>query len=181
MIIQLNGRGRRAGAVPAERSHGRHKPESRRQRDGGIVVIKGLNRLRGQMSMWRIRITLSDDPPSRARFAEALADRPVRLVSVTPRGNGTADLSGEAIVELAQDDGLSDLLTALHHISPQVFVSRADPAQLAGAQDQPAGAAERPAGPTGLAAVPSQPQPETPQASWRAAAAQHLPGITLGS
>jgi hypothetical protein len=129
--------------------------------------------------MWRIRITLSDDPRSRARFTEALAGRPVRLVSMTPRGNGTADLTGEAIVELAQDDGLSDLLTALHNISPQVFVSRADPVQLAGEVDELAGPAGPPAAPPEPAVVPSQLQPGARQASWRAAAAQHLPGITF--
>jgi len=130
--------------------------------------------------MWRIRISLSDDPRSRARFTEALADRPVRLVNMTPRGNGTADLSGEAIVEYAHDDGLSDLLTALHDISPQVFVSLADPDQLAGEEQQLASPAELPAAPPELAAIPSQLQPEAPQASWRAAATQHLSGITLG-
>ena len=131
--------------------------------------------------MWRIRITLSDDPRSRARFTEALADRPVRLVSMTPRGNGTADLSGEAVVELARDDGLSDLLTALHAISPQVFVSRADLAQLTDQENELASPSEQQAALPELAAVPSQLQAEPPQTSWSAAAAQHLSGITPGS
>jgi hypothetical protein len=35
-------------------------------------------------------------------------------------------LSGDVVLELPRDDELGDMLTALHSISPQVFVSRAD-------------------------------------------------------
>jgi hypothetical protein len=34
-------------------------------------------------------------------------------------------MSSEIVVELPQDDGLTSVLSALHAISPQVFVSRA--------------------------------------------------------
>ncbi|MGO9505455.1 MAG: hypothetical protein ACLPUO_28660 [Streptosporangiaceae bacterium] len=79
------------------------------------------------MSMWRIRLTLSDDPRSRALFHEALADQPVSAVHLAPRDAGSAEITGEVVIELAHDEGLGTMLGALHNISPQVFVSRADP------------------------------------------------------
>ncbi len=78
------------------------------------------------MIKWRIRLTLSDDPRSRALFHEALADQLVSVVRLVPRGSDKAEITGEVMVELAQDDGLGILLSALHYISPQVFVTRAD-------------------------------------------------------
>ncbi len=76
---------------------------------------------------WRIRLTLSDDPRSHALFHEALADQPVSLVRLAARGTGKAEMTGEVLVELAQDESLGIMLGALHNISPQVFVSCADP------------------------------------------------------
>jgi len=91
------------------------------------------------MSLWRIRITISDDPRSLELFTEALADQPASLVRVAPRGartrararEGDADMAGEVVVELAHDEGLATLLGALHGISPHVFVSRAGPDEMA--------------------------------------------------
>ncbi len=79
------------------------------------------------MIKWRIRLTLSDDPHSRALFHEALADQPVSVVRLEPRGSDKAEITGEVMVELGQDEGLGIMLSALHNISPQVFVTRADP------------------------------------------------------
>lgn len=79
------------------------------------------------MIKWRIRLTLSDDPRSRALFHEVLADQPVSVVRLVPRGTDTAEITGEAVIELAHGVGLGALLGALHNISPQVFVTRADP------------------------------------------------------
>jgi hypothetical protein len=76
---------------------------------------------------WRIRLTLSDDPRSHALFHEALADQTVSLVRLAARGTGKAEMTGEVLVELAQDESLGIMLGALHNISPQVFVSCADP------------------------------------------------------
>ena len=80
------------------------------------------------MSMWRIRITLPGDPGSHASLHEALAGQPVSQLRLTPSGVDTAELTGDVVLELRQDDGLGALLSALHTISPQVFVARADPA-----------------------------------------------------
>jgi hypothetical protein len=74
---------------------------------------------------WRIRLTLSDDPWSRARFHEALAGRPVSVVRLVPGNADKAQLT-EVIVELAQDEGLGAMLGTLHVISPHIFVTRAD-------------------------------------------------------
>ena len=46
-------------------------------------------------------------------------------IRLTPRAGTDAELSGDVILELPRDDELGDMLTALHTISPQVFVSRA--------------------------------------------------------
>jgi hypothetical protein len=77
------------------------------------------------MAMWRIRLNLSDDPRSRARLDEVLARQQVSAIRLTPRGGAGAELSGDVVLELPRDDELGDMLTALHTISPQVFVSRA--------------------------------------------------------
>jgi hypothetical protein len=77
------------------------------------------------MAMWRIRIKLSDDPRSRARLNEVLARQQVSAIRLTPRAGAEAQLAGDVVLELPRDDELGDMLTALHTISPQVFVSRA--------------------------------------------------------
>ena len=74
---------------------------------------------------WRIRLTLSDDPYSRALFREALCDQPAS-VRLLPHGTDITKVTGEVMVELAQDERLASLLSALRGISPQVFVARAD-------------------------------------------------------
>lgn len=75
--------------------------------------------------MWRIRLTLSDDQHSRALLHEALADKPVSTVRLEPHGTDKAEITGEVMAEFTPD-GLAALIEALHMISPQVFVVRAD-------------------------------------------------------
>ena len=75
--------------------------------------------------VWRIRLTLSDDQHSRALLHEALADKPVSTVRLEPRGTDKAEITGEVMAEFTPD-GLAALIEALHMISPQVFVARAD-------------------------------------------------------
>jgi hypothetical protein len=77
------------------------------------------------MATWRIRINLSDDAQTRARFAEVLASQRVTAVQLTPRAGAESVLAGDVVLELPRDDELGDMLAALHRISPQVFVSRA--------------------------------------------------------
>jgi hypothetical protein len=79
------------------------------------------------MAMWRIRINLADDPRSRERLDEVLASQHVQAIRLVPRQGAEAELSGDVVLELPRDDTLGEMLTALHTISPQVFVSRADP------------------------------------------------------
>jgi hypothetical protein len=79
------------------------------------------------MAKWRIRIHLSDDARSRARLDEVLANQRVTAVQLTPRPGTAYGLSGDVVLELPHDDELGDMLTALHMISPRVFVSRAFP------------------------------------------------------
>ncbi len=75
---------------------------------------------------WRIQLPLPDNPGSRTLFHEALADYPVSAVRLIPRGADRAEMTGEVLVDLTQDEGLGDLLEALHVLSPRVFVSCAD-------------------------------------------------------
>lgn len=79
------------------------------------------------MSMWRIRLTLPGGPGSQAVLNQALVGQPVSQVLLTPRGAGTAEMTGEVTLDLTHDEGLGALLSELHTVSPQVFVSRADP------------------------------------------------------
>jgi hypothetical protein len=75
------------------------------------------------MSLWRIRITVPDDPRSQALLSAALADQ--RVWALVPSGHD-ADPSGDVIIELPRDDRLGVLLNDLHKISPYVFVSSVD-------------------------------------------------------
>jgi len=77
------------------------------------------------MAMWRIRINLADDPRSRARLTEVLSRQQVSAIRLTPRAGTDAELHGDVVLELPRDDELGDMLSALHTISPHVFVSRA--------------------------------------------------------
>ena len=87
------------------------------------------------MSMWRIRITIPGDPLSLDVLTQALADQPASTVRLTARDSdpsaAAADVTGEVLVELAHDEGLAAMLSTLHGISPQVYVSRAEPDELA--------------------------------------------------
>lgn len=78
------------------------------------------------MTLWRIRIALPDDPTSRGALTSALAGQPVSGVRVLPGRATASSATSELVVELPQDDGLAAVLSALHEISPQVFVSRAE-------------------------------------------------------
>ncbi len=74
------------------------------------------------MSLWRVRITMSDDPHSQALLTAALAGQRVWALLMVPRDT---EMTGDVIIELPQDEGLGALLSELHMISPQVFVSSA--------------------------------------------------------
>jgi hypothetical protein len=78
------------------------------------------------MPLWRIRIAVPDEPGSRDALNDVLAGQPAARLRELPGRNASSAATGEIIVELPQDDGLVSVLSALHQISPQVFVSRAD-------------------------------------------------------
>jgi len=106
------------------------------------------------MSLWRIKLAIPDDPRSLELFTEALAGQPVSLVRLAPDGidpdGGVAGMTGEVLVDLGTDEGLAAMLSALHGLSPQVFVSRADPADLPARAIRPVVTSvpqRRPAGP----------------------------------
>jgi hypothetical protein len=75
------------------------------------------------MSLGRIRLTMSDDPQGQALLTAARAGQRVWSLLTSPRDIG---MTGDVIVELSHDDGLSALLSELHMISPRVLVSSAD-------------------------------------------------------
>ena len=76
------------------------------------------------MSLWKIRLTLSDDAHSRALLDQALAGQRVTQTSFTPRGAESGQLAGDVVLELPCDDDLGTMLSDLHQISPRVFVSQ---------------------------------------------------------
>jgi len=75
------------------------------------------------MSLWRIRIAMSDDRRSQELLEEALAGQRVCSRMKSPHDS---EMTVDLIIELADVTGLSALLGRLHVISPQVFVSSAD-------------------------------------------------------
>jgi len=77
------------------------------------------------MSLWRIKIAMSDDWRSRELLAQALAGKRVHSRLESPRGTETAV---DMILELTDVNSLGTLLGDLHAISRQVLVSRAEQA-----------------------------------------------------
>ena len=75
------------------------------------------------MSLWRIRIAMSDDRRSQELLTEALAGQRVCSRLMSPHHAG---MSVDVIIERTDIDDLGTLLGDLHMISPQVFVSSAD-------------------------------------------------------
>lgn len=78
------------------------------------------------MSLWRIRVAVPDDPGSHSALDNALAGHCVSGVRVLPGGAAASSCTSEIMIELPAGDGLATVLSALHEISPQVFLSRAD-------------------------------------------------------
>ncbi len=76
------------------------------------------------MALWRIRVTVPEAPSGRHVLTSALAQVPVTHLRLDPPGVDAAELTGDVIVELAEDEALAELLHTLHEISPQVFISR---------------------------------------------------------
>jgi hypothetical protein len=76
------------------------------------------------MSLWRIRIAMSDDWGSQELLAEALDGQRVCSRLTSPRG---AEITVDLVIELTDVTGLSALLGELHRISRQVFVSSVEP------------------------------------------------------
>ena len=77
------------------------------------------------MPMWKIRIVVPDSPASRSAVKEALAAQPVSYLRLVPDSD-TSRAAGEVVVEIPEYDDITGVLSALHAISPQVFVSRSD-------------------------------------------------------
>jgi hypothetical protein len=84
------------------------------------------------MTLWRILVAVPDDPTSRSALDSALAGQSVPGLRVLPGQPASAGTS-EIVVDLPHD-GLATVLSALHEISPQVFVSRADTGPVAEAE-----------------------------------------------
>jgi hypothetical protein len=99
----------------------RYEAESHPQ-PGGRIVKTG-QEVKARMSLWRIRIAMSDDRRSQELLTEALAGQRVCSRLMSPHDT---EMSVDVIIELTDVDGLGTLLGELHMISPQVFVSSAD-------------------------------------------------------
>jgi hypothetical protein len=80
------------------------------------------------MALWRIRITLADDPHSRTVLDQALAGQRVSELNFTPRTARPSEVAGDVVLDLRRDDDLGTVLSALHQISRQVLVSKVDEA-----------------------------------------------------
>ena len=75
------------------------------------------------MSLWRIRIAMSDDWRSQDLLTQALAGKRVCSRLTSPRGSET---TVDMVIELADVSGLGALLGELHAISRRVLVSSAE-------------------------------------------------------
>jgi hypothetical protein len=75
------------------------------------------------MSLWRIRIAMSDDWRSQELLTGALAGQRVCSRLMSPH---ETEMSVDVIIDVTDVADLGALLGELHLISPQVFVSSAD-------------------------------------------------------
>jgi hypothetical protein len=75
------------------------------------------------MSLWRIRVAMSDDRGSQELLAQALAGKRVCSRLMSPRGT---EITVDMIIELTDVNGLRSMLGDLHAISRQVLVSSAE-------------------------------------------------------
>jgi hypothetical protein len=113
-------------SAPLDLSRHRYEPELARQLGCRSVGARNKDSLGGRMPLWRIRIRLSDDAHSRSQLDQALAGQRVRDVTFAPQRRDSAEMAGDVVLEIPLDEDLGTLLSALHRISPQVFVSRVD-------------------------------------------------------
>ena len=75
------------------------------------------------MSLWRIRIAMSDDWRSQELLTQALAGKRVCSRLTSPHGT---EATVNLIIELTDVSGLGELLGELHAISRHVLVSSAE-------------------------------------------------------
>ncbi len=94
------------------------------------------------MFLWRIRITLPDEPHQVTSLRRALADTAVHLLQVVPKGGDSRAVSADFVIELPDDERLGAVLGVLHQMSPQVYLSRIE---------QP----DMPSWPPGIGSVPA--------------------------
>jgi hypothetical protein len=85
------------------------------------------------MSLWRIRIAMSDDGRSQDLLAGALAGQRVCSRLTSPHG---AEITVDMVIDATDVNGLSILLGELQMISRQVFVSSVDRASALAAAVQ---------------------------------------------
>jgi hypothetical protein len=86
------------------------------------------------MPLWRIRITMSDDPHSQELLTAVLAEQRVWALLVSPRDTG---ITGDVVIELPDGDGIGGMLGELRMISPRVFVTSVDSPPPAVARPRP--------------------------------------------
>ena len=119
------------------------------------------------MSLWRVRITMPAEPASREWLAAALAGRHVALRPPLD----DADPTGELIIELPRDESLGTLLSDLHMISPQVYVSSVSEPPTAATETVAPQAADQGVGEPALVEA-SRPAAHRDQAAVKAVAGQ---------
>ena len=78
------------------------------------------------MPIWKIRVVLSDDEASYEALRGVLASYQVSGLRLRDRPRHMPGTTSELIIELRESQPIGDLLHALHKISPQVLISRAD-------------------------------------------------------
>ncbi|HEY2690388.1 MAG TPA: hypothetical protein VGJ50_18230 [Streptosporangiaceae bacterium] len=75
---------------------------------------------------------MPDSSAGRTAVKEALAAQPVSYLRMLPEGDAPTG-GNEVVVEIPEENDITGVLSALHAISPQVFVSRAEDPEPAGA------------------------------------------------
>lgn len=83
------------------------------------------------MPMWKIRVVLADDEHSYEALRGLLASYQVNGLRLRDRGRHLPGTTAELLISLGERQPMGDLLHALHEISAQVLISRADSPQPA--------------------------------------------------
>jgi ACT domain len=78
------------------------------------------------MPLYELRVDLPDDPGRLAALATVLAEHDVNILSLAVHGKDATTVTDDLVIDMRDVSLLGSLICALHEISPQMSITRAD-------------------------------------------------------